>query len=105
MSWAFIKGICRKPTGQITAGSFLIILQVTQQHSTLGSINEDLHTRAASRFLYAPRSCCRFCFDDPALVSPTCEDEKFFSFLEPLFLFYRRINSGARGAQPHNYTK
>ena len=54
-------------------------------HSTLGSINEDrfifllIHTLAASRFLYAPRNCCyRFCFDDPALVSSTCEDKRFF---------------------------
>ena len=53
-------------------------------HSTLGSINEDrfifllIHTLAASRFLYASRNCCRFCFDDPALVSSTCEDKRFF---------------------------
>ena len=39
----------------------------------------------SSRFLYSPRNCCRFCFDDPALVSSTF-------FREPLFLFYRRIS-------------
>ena len=67
------------------------------------SFNEDrfifllIHTLAASRSLYAPCSCCRFCFDDPALVLPTSEDERVFSSSGLCFLFKGGLISKIEG--------
>ena len=58
-----------------------------------------IHTLAASNFVDDPRSCCPFCFDDPALVSPNCEDQRFLYTSRLLFLFYRRINIKHWGEQ------
>ena len=55
------------------------------------------NTLAASRSLYAPRSCCRFCFDDRALVLPTSEDERVFSSSGLCFFFKGGLISKIEG--------